>query len=657
MKKNRLIIYVVSLLYFSFPLLYAQRGYFDAPYKRYEADKGALVNASITTKSYKQSDLQSEATDQICVNMTSANASVEWASVEAADGLVIRYSIPDNESGSLGVYVNNVKVSTLSLTTTWSWEYLATNGNPNNTAVVNTNPKMRFDEVRVKLSSKIPLGGKLKLVREAGNISVDFVELEPIPTALVAPTGAITYIGNGNTLQTVIDANPGKTIFLPAGTYNVNRKLWFGADNTKLMGAGMWHTQINFTFYSTSGVTNEGGLYADAVNISFSDLYLTTVRNSRSNSYKAINGVYTSGSIIENVWAEHFEAGAWIAQYYYSSTPFTDGLVIRNCRFRNNYADGINLCKGTRNTVVEHCSFRNNGDDDMAIWSADGLECQNNIFRFNTSENCWRASGCAIYGGYNNKAQNLYIKDNLEVGLRVNNSFSGIAFNNIGMHEFSDITIDGCGTFNDLYNKPVGAIDVVCDKKAGLQVNNVKFSKIDILNSKNDAIYINKVAGDGIYNLIIENVTVSGTGKEYPNNNSTNSTQLRGYGLHIDNSPAGNGTYCGISYSNRGGNATSDVDVSGKGSFAWTANTACITTIGSDFADDNRNPIVACKNSIMLSRLTIGDQLTVYNMFGVKVFSTEATQNTESIAALRPGFYLVTVNGNKRVKKLYISAQ
>ena len=512
---------------------------------------------------------------------------------------------------------------------------------------------MRFDEVRLKLSSAVPLNGKLKLVRETGNVSIDFVEMELIPTLKTAPVGSVTYSGDGSTLQTFIDANPGKTIFLPAGIYNVNRKLWFGVDNTKLMGAGMWYTQINFTYYSTTGVTNEGGLYADAVNVGFSDLYLTTVRNSRTYSYKAINGVYTSGSIIENVWAEHFEAGAWIAQYYFSATPYTDGLIIRNCRFRNNYADGVNLCKGTRNTLVEHCSFRNNGDDDMAIWSADGLECQNNTFQYSTSENCWRASGCAIYGGYNNKANNLYIKDNLEVGLRVNNCFAGVAFNNAGLHQFTDITIDGCSTFNDLFNNPVGAIDLVCSNKAGTQVKNVLFNKIDILDSRNDAVFFSKIAGDGFYNIAFQNITINGTGLEYPNNNVNSLTNKRGYDILFSGIPAGNATYCSMSYSNRGGNALSDVDTTAKGTLSWSQLTGC-NTVSAVIVADEKQQIEVAGNLIKLSGLIANDIISVYNLLGMNVISKSAKNNTESIQLEHEGIYIVAINESKLRKKILI---
>jgi len=628
----------------------AQRGYYDAPYKRYEAETGTLTNASATPKSYKQSDLQSEASDQVCVNMTAANAAVEWTLSEAADGLVVRYSVPDGQSGTLGVYDNGTKVSTLTLTSYWSWESLATNGNPNNGGVVNTNPKMRFDEVRVKLAAKIVLGGKLKLVRETGSIYLDFAEIEPVPAAVTAPAGSVTYSGNGSTLQTFINSNGGKTIFVPTGVYDINSTLYFGTANTKLQGAGMWYTQLNFTNVNAY----QGGLVGNATNVGFSDLFLTTIRNSRSNTYKGINGVFTPGSVIKNIWAEHFECGAWIAQYNSGSIVNADGLLVTNCRFRNNYADGINLCKGTKNSIVEHCSFRNNGDDDMAIWSANNQECQNNTFRYSTSENCWRAAGCAIYGGLSNKAYGLLIKDNLEVGLRVNNFFPGSGFNSLGLHEFYDITIDGCGTFNDLFNNQVGAIDILCGSSAGTQVKNVKFSNIDIINSKNTAIYIGKTGGDGFYNITFQNITINGTGKEYPNNNASNSTAKRGNFIQFGGNPAGNASYCGMAYSNRGGNALVDVDVSGKGTLAWTASTACTTPIEvKNLQKDISVQVV--NNTVIVRGCTTGEQLIVWNVYGVRICTIIIQSNETSFELARNGFYIISLPENNITKKIRIN--
>jgi hypothetical protein len=567
MKRFKIINLIIGIILFLTTTLNAQIGYYDAPYTRYEANLGTLTNATATAKSYTQSTLQSEASDQVCVDLSGAGASVAWTVTADGDGLVIRYSLPDGQSGSLDVYANNVFVATLNLTTYYSWEYLSSNGNPNNVGITNTNARMRFDEVRMLLPSKIITGGNLKLVRNTGNITIDFAELESVPAAVTASGGDVTYTGTGSNLQSFINSNGGATIYIPAGIYNMGTELYLGTANTVLKGAGMWYTELHFT---NNGGGN-GGLRANATAISYSGLYLSTVRNSRSSSYKGINGVYTSGSSITNVWAEHFECGAWIGQYNAGSIAIADGFTISNCRFRNNYADGINLCKGTSNTIVEHCSFRNNGDDDMAIWSANSLECRNNTFRYNTSENLWRASGCAIYGGYNNQAHHLLIKDNLEAGLKVNNSFAGAPFNSSGMHVFSDITIIACGTFNDLYNNPVGAVDIACFSVAGTMIKNVKFVNITITDSRNDAIYISKKNGQGFYNLTFENISVNGTGKEYPYNDFIGRpTWGRGFGVLFVGSPSGYGSWCNMTYTNIGGHAASDVDKTQIGTFNWT---------------------------------------------------------------------------------------
>lgn len=563
-----MIINFVCLILFSWVNTYAQndqRGYYDAPYTRYEADKGTLSKAKIASKSFSQGDLQSEASEQVCVDLSESKGSIEWKLKAQGDGLVVRYSIPDSTTVELEVYANNKKVGALQLTSHYGWEYLWNNGNPNNSGVVNTNPKMRFDEVRMKLPSKIQEGGKLKLVHRSGKIHIDFIEIEDVPAPTAAAPGDAVYEGDGIDLQNFIDSHGGKTIYIPEGVYDINSELYFGVDKTKLKGAGMWYTQLNFIRKKWL----KGGLYANAKDISFSDLYLTTVNNSRSDSYKAINGIFTNGSVIKNVWAEHFECGAWIAQYNKGDVAYADGFTVSNCRFRNNYADGINLCKGTRNAIVEHSNFRNNGDDDMAIWSADNMECQNNTFRYNTSENCWRASGCAIYGGLNNKAHHLVIKDNLEVGIRVNNAFPGAGFNDQGMHEFSDITIIRCGTNNDLYYKPVGAIDLVATDRNGFYVKNVKFSNIDIIDSKNDAIFIMRFGGKEFDNIIFENITIDGTGREYPNNNAREENSERGFGILFKYRPAGNISYCNLNIKNLGGNAKKDIESEEIGKLEW----------------------------------------------------------------------------------------
>lgn len=644
-------------LLFSIANLYAQRGYYDAPYKRYEADFGSLSNgAFVTSKSYAQADLQSEASEQQCVNMSSTNATVAWTLTDAADGLVIRYSVPDGETATIDVYNETTLITTLTLTSIWSWESLWNNGNPNNGGISNKNPKMRFDEVRFKFPTPIPASGNLKIVRKTGNLNLDFAELESVPPPNTVPSGAVTYTGNGSNLQSFINTNGGKKIFIPSGVYNVNSELYFGVSNTSLIGAGMWYTQINFT----NTTANRGGLRANATNINFSDLYLTTNNSSRSNSYKAINGVFTSASTITNIWAEHFECGAWIAQYNTGGPAIADGFTLSNCRFRNNYADGINLCKGTSNAIVEHCNFRNNGDDDQAIWSANGQECINNTFRYNTSENCWRASGVAFYGGKNNKAYNLIIKDNLESGIRLSNNFPGVGFNNLGLNELYDITIINAGTLNDLYNQRVGAIDIFSSDIAGTQVKNIKFSNIDIIDSKCDAILVQKKAGDGIYNLAFENINANGTGKEYPYNNALNITSGKGFFTAFSNFPNGNGTYCNMNYSNRGGTATTDEYTVGLGNFNWSKLVGCVP-LGTIEIDAEKlliypNPV---QNQLNINNLKLNTEITIFDSIGKLLMKKTAHSTFEIIdtSTLRKGFYFLILNNGNTLKKAKIIKQ
>jgi len=551
-------------------LLLAQRGYYDAPYTRYEADEALLgQGAVVLPRSHAQSDLQSEASGQVCVELSGDSAHIEFAFSEAADGLVIRYSVPDGDSALLGLYSGEERIDSLLLTSNWSWEYLWMNGDPNNEGIVNEHPRMRFDEVRYHLPQAV---SSLTLVNEWGHPTIDFVEMEPVPQALQAPEGAVTFEGEGTDLQAFIDANGGKAIYIPEGVYHIDRQIYLGVANTSLHGAGMWHSQLNFTVTDESN----GGLRANAEDISYSDLYLTTDMTTRTGGYAGIHGVYTSGSRIQNMWVEHFATGAWIAQYVNFGPEYADGFVMSHCRFRNTYADGINLVKGTRNAVVEHCNFRNNGDDAMAIWSAEGLECINNTYRHNTAENGFRAAGAALYGGKDNRFHDLIIRDMVDVGITVTNTFSGVGFNDEGMHEFFDITISSCGTFNAIYNDRVGAINMYHASSAGTRVQNIRFYNMDILDSRCDAIRLARQSGLGFSNLVFENLNIDGTGLEYPENNVNELPDERGFAVVFDNNPRGEASHCQLNYANLGGNANGVAFSSdGMGNFEWLETGPC----------------------------------------------------------------------------------
>lgn len=49
----------------------------------------------------------------------------------------------------------------------------------------------------------------------------------------------------------------------------------------------------------------------------------------------------------------------------------SDGIPIRDFRFRNLHADAVNFYGGSKDATMEHCHIRNIGDDALAAWAHD----------------------------------------------------------------------------------------------------------------------------------------------------------------------------------------------------------------------------------------------------------------------------------------------
>ena len=481
MKKTAFLFYLIAF-FGIFNQTFAQRGYHNAPYTRYEADLG-IGNGQVKT-STAQNHIAFEASERTCVYLSNGQYR-ELTAQTAFRGIVVRAAGASSETGHNGqnvsarVYINNVLATTLTFYANRGWVNVVTDGNPNYNGKTNSNPRMRYDEQRYLHSASVSAGAVIK-IESQGNLYLDFIEIEDA-TEIAQPNGYAVYNGDKNdknALQNFINSN--QNIYLPAGTYNISGTLELSGTKN-VQGAGMWFTQINFTNGSGSG-----GFYGHSRNASLKHVSLTrTTGYSRTSSYKGLNGVWGN---ISYVWAERFECGAWFGNYNGGyGDPYADGMVIEHCRFRNNYADGINFCLGTRNSVARYCNFRNNGDDDMAVWAAGDFSrgtCRNNTFEYNTAEHCWLASSCALYGGYNNKWQHIIVKDNYEVGIRVNNIFSGYKFDQDGAsggaeNSMYNIELIRCGTTADAWNNALGAIDLDSHNGSG-QVRNIRFSCIEV---------------------------------------------------------------------------------------------------------------------------------------------------------------------------------
>ncbi|HEX5691233.1 MAG TPA: hypothetical protein VFX76_14565, partial [Roseiflexaceae bacterium] len=198
-----------------------------------------------------------------------------------------------------------------------------------------------------------------------------------------------------------------KGVWIPPGTFDSLSRpqsdMGIQIADLAVRGAGMWFSTIHGPFARFHCVGNNCRFYDFAI------LGETTTRDDKSPE-NGFNGAGGKGSRLENIWIEHTKVGWWVGE---GKQNVTDGLVITGSRFRNLFADGVNLCNGASNSVVENSHVRNTGDDALVSWapSFDGGVNTGNVFRFNTVQVPWRANCFAIYGGMDNRVEDNVCSD------------------------------------------------------------------------------------------------------------------------------------------------------------------------------------------------------------------------------------------------------
>ena len=453
------------------------------PYTTHEAENASVENGATIQQSTDMESTAVEATNQTYVELPKKDAAVTFNVTEPANALNIRYTIPDGASGQLDVQVNGSSVGNLDLSSHSAWQYLK-GDHEYDQAIDGSSARFRFDETRLLLKDiQLKSGDKISLVKKKDDnvpYGIDFIELEQAPAPVAQGENSISIVDKGASanddgddtaalLAAVEEAKAsGKSVYIPEGRFNFDKQVNIEADNLKISGAGVWHTQLHFTSDKRYG----GGIVFghNSNGIELSNLYMDSNLTSRYNEdaqYKAISGTLGKDSKIHDIWVQHFEVGMWIGDYDQTGNmKYTDGLVIENARIRNNLADGINFAQGTKNSTVKNSNIRGNGDDGLAIWSSisDGTNAaaeENNKFLNNTIESGWRAAGIGIFGGKGHEISGNLIKDVFAgAGIRVNTVFAGHNFdlNDSGI-KIHDNTILRSGTTNDLYNLHRGAID------------------------------------------------------------------------------------------------------------------------------------------------------------------------------------------------------
>jgi hypothetical protein len=489
----------------------------QVPWVTYEAEQ-ARTSGSILGPDYTGHTPAREASGRQCVRLDATGQFVEFTAKADAQGLVIRYSIPDSPDGrgmdaTLSLYINGKPQSKLPLTSRYAYLY---GDYPFNNQPSSGTPRHFWDEVRL-MPGTIHQADVIRLQKDADDTAsqylIDFIELETVPAVLEQPANSLSVTDFGATPDGRTDDRPAflatiaaaktqhKIVWIPAGRYVVKGPL--DVSDVEIRGAGMWYsTLLGAEDYAPA---NRLTIRGNGSNVALADFAITGNLNYRNDSEPndGLGGSFGTGSTIRNIWVEHTKTGAWLVN--------SDGLLIEGCRFRDTIADGINLCVGMRNTIVRNCASRGNGDDCFAMWPATyasaAYEPGHNQFINCTAQLPSLAQGFSIYGGDSNSVENCRAIDiPYGAGVLASTMFP-TQFGFRGMTTFRRIEMTRAGDAD-------GAIAVMTNL---LDLSGLRFEDINVIDSPTDGIKFTCVkglpVGDAAFNKVrITNAGVSGRG-------------------------------------------------------------------------------------------------------------------------------------------------
>ena len=477
------------------------------PYLRYEAEEGVGSDA-VLKHSTTYDETEMEASNQSYVQLTKEDSSLRFTLKKAANAMTLRFTMPENASGELEISVERngelLGKKTLELDNSSAWQYVKEN-DVFDEKIAGSHSRFRFDERHFLLENdnkelmELEESDVLTIRRtdkKADELGIDFIELEQAPEAKEAPDNSISITdapysavpndGQDDSaafLDALKDADKeNKTLYIPVGTFDFDRKLVISATDMRITGAGIWHTQLHFTSEEQAG----GGIeFLDSSsNVEMDNLYMDSELKSRFHqeaNYKGIAGVLGENSKLHDLWLEHFECGIWVGDYVEADKmKYTKNLTVSNSRIRNNFADGVNFAQGTKNSKVQNSDIRGNGDDGLATFASkaivkikekvNGVEqvryihteskpAENNAFLNNTVELTWRASGIALHGGANHCIEGNLVKDITSgSGLRVSTVFPGYNFDDNQNISIKRNLLIQTGTDNDFYGNALASI-------------------------------------------------------------------------------------------------------------------------------------------------------------------------------------------------------
>jgi hypothetical protein len=460
--------------------------------------------------------LAGEASGRQAVELTSPGQYVEFTLTRPANAITVRYSIPDAAAGGgidapLTLTLDGKRNSTLTLTSKYSYlynQYPFTNDpnagllhpdwwitecgcvpattSPTPTVPTPFRPMHFYDEQRVLLDRVYGVGDTVRLTVPQGTNAawtiIDLVDFEKVAPPVQSVPHSVSVLDFGadptgsaessNAFDAAIAAAKaaGKTVFIPAGTYQVNRHII--VDDVTIEGAGNWWTiirghQVTLSSPLPDGSMHSGvgfyGKYVDdgggSHNVHLSNFAIEGDVRDRVDTDQ-VNGVggALSDSSIDGLYIHHTKVGLWF------DGPMNN-LTVRNTIVADVIADGINFRRGVTGSKVVNSFFRNTGDDGMAMWSHNvtsghpGVdENANDVFDHNTVQTPTLANGIAIYGGRDNTVSSNVVADPIREGsgLHAGQRFGSTPF--AGYLKFANNTTVRSGTFELNWNIGLGAI-------------------------------------------------------------------------------------------------------------------------------------------------------------------------------------------------------
>jgi hypothetical protein len=344
-------------------------------------------------------------------------------------------------------------------------------------------PMHFYDELRVHLHNTYQAGDVLRLTVPASSNApwtvIDLVDFQQVTDPAPQPASSVSVTDFGadpsgtgdsaNAFDLAIQAAKasGKTVYIPAGTFQVNRHII--VDDVTVDGAGSWWSivkghEVTLSSPAADGSVHTGvgfyGKYAGdggSHHVKLSNFAIEGDVRERIDTDQ-VNGIggALSDSTIDGLYIHHTKVGIWL------DGPMNN-VTIKNTVIADQIADGVNFHQGVTNSSVVNSLIRNTGDDGLAMWSQavggqPGIENANNVFDHNTVQNPSLANGIAIYGGRDNTVSNNIVADPVREGsgLHAGSRFGSTSF--AGSLKFTNNTTVRAGSFELNWKIGLGAI-------------------------------------------------------------------------------------------------------------------------------------------------------------------------------------------------------